>query len=103
VREAPAALARAPGVVVESLVHFVRHALSAGADGVFLSVRDDWVDTAANGAGTYGRLVRPGDDQVLAAARGGASAAYPVQTLIWADRPAGPAVADVAGWVPPAV
>jgi uroporphyrinogen decarboxylase len=117
-REAPAVLARALAVIAESLASFVRHALAAGADGVFLSVRDDWVDTPANGAGTYDRLVRPGDLQVLAASAGGAFnvlhvcgraldfrrfAAYPVQALNWADRSAGPAIADAVGWVRPAV
>jgi uroporphyrinogen decarboxylase len=53
--EAPTALTRALAVIAESLANFVRHALAAGADGVFLSVRDDWVDTPANGAGTYDR------------------------------------------------
>jgi hypothetical protein len=104
--------------LAESLAHFVRHALSSGAEGVFLSARDDRVDTPANGVGTYDQLARPGDAQILAAARPGAFnvlhvygraldfprfAAYPVQALNWADRPAGPAVADVAGRVGPAV
>jgi uroporphyrinogen-III decarboxylase len=117
-REAPAALARALGVIAESLANFVRHALVAGADGVFLSVRDDWVDTSENGAGTYDWLVRPGDLQILAASADGAFnvlhvcgraldfrrfAAYPVQALNWADRSAGPTIADVVGWVGPAV
>jgi uroporphyrinogen decarboxylase len=117
-REAPATLARALEVIAESLANFVRHALAAGADGVFLSVRDDWVDTPVNGAGTYDRLVRPGDLRVLEASAGGAFnvlhvcgraldfrrfAAYPVHALNWADRWAGPAIADAAGWVGPAV
>jgi hypothetical protein len=104
--------------MAESLAHFVRHALSAGADGVFLSVRDDWVDTPANGAGTYDRLVRPGDEQILAAAWPEAFnvlrvcgraldfrrlAAYPAQALNRADRSAGPAIAAIAGWARPAV
>jgi uroporphyrinogen decarboxylase len=85
---------------------------------VFLSVRDDWVDTPANGAGTYDRLVRPGDLDILAAGARGAFnvlhvcgraldfrrfATYPVQVLNWADRSSGPAIADVVGWVRPAV
>jgi uroporphyrinogen decarboxylase len=117
-REAPDALARALAVIAESLANFVRHALDAGADGVFLSVRDDWVDTPGNGAGSYDRLVMPGDLRILAAAGAGAFnllhvcgraldfrrfAAYPVQVINWADRSEGPAIAEVAGWVGSAV
>jgi len=117
-REAPEALARALGVVAESSANFARHCLGAGADGVFLSVRDDWVDTPPNGPGTYDRLVRPGDLQILAAAAKGTFnllhvcgkaldfrrfAAYPVDALNWADRSAGPPIAEVAGWVRPAL
>jgi uroporphyrinogen decarboxylase len=117
-REAPAAVARALEVIAESLANFVRHALAAGADGVFLSVRDDWVDTPENPAGTYDRLVVSGDLRILAAGAGGAFnilhvcgraldfrrfAAYPVHALNWADRTAGPLVVDVVGWAGPAV
>ena len=116
--EAPDALARALEVVAESSANFVRHCLAAGADGIYLSVRDDWVDTAENGPGTYGRLVRPGDLQILDAAAGGTLnilhvcgkaldfrrfAAYPVHVLNWADRSAGPPIAEVARWVRPAL
>jgi uroporphyrinogen decarboxylase len=117
-REASASVARALAVITESLVHFVQHALAAGADGVFLSVRDDWVDTPENGAGIYDRLVRPGDLKILAACAQGSFnllhvcgraidfrrfAVYPVHAINWADRYAGPAIADVAGWVRPAL
>ena len=116
--EAPGAVARALDVITESLAHFVKHALAAGADGVFLSVRDDWVDTPENGAGTYDRLVRPGDLKVLAASAQGSFnllhvcgkaldfgrfAAYPAHAINWADRYAGPAIADVTGWMRPAL
>ncbi len=43
---APEALARALDVIAQSLANFARHCLAAGADGVYLSVRDDWVDHA---------------------------------------------------------
>jgi uroporphyrinogen decarboxylase len=117
-REAPTAVERALGMVAESLANFTRHALVAGADGVFLSVRDDWVDTAENGLGTYDRLVRPGDLAILAAAQGavfnilhvcgqaldfGRFAAYPVQALNWADRTARPSIADVVCRIRPIV
>jgi hypothetical protein len=116
--EAPAAVERALGVIAESLANFTRQAPAAGADGVFLSVRDDWVDTPENGAGTYDRLVRPGDLAILAAAGDagfnvlhvcgraldfGRFAGYPVQALNWADRTARPAIADVVDRVRPAV
>jgi len=116
--EAPQSLARALEVVAESTANFVRHCLAAGADGVYLSVRDDWVDASENGPGTYERLVRPGDLKILAAAQSGTFnilhvcgkaldfhrfAGYPVQALSWADRSAGPAIAEVAGWLRPAV
>jgi uroporphyrinogen decarboxylase len=115
-REAPAAVARALGAITESLVHFVRHALAAGADGIYLSVRDDWVDTPANGPGTYARLVQPSDLKILAATKRGALnilhvcgqafdflrfAGYPVAVLSWADRVAGPPIAEVASWIRP--
>ncbi len=44
-REAPGKLARALEVVAESSANFARRCLDAGADGVYLSVRDDWVDS----------------------------------------------------------
>jgi uroporphyrinogen decarboxylase len=117
-REAPAEFARALEVIAESSANFARHCLAAGADGVYLSVRDDWVDAPENGPGTYDRLVRPGDLQILAAVRPGTLnilhvcgkalnfqrfAEYPVQAINWADRSAGPPIADVVGWVQPAL
>lgn len=117
-REAPEAFARALDVVAESTANFVRHCLAAGADGVYLSVRDDWVDCPENGEGVYDRLVRPGDLRILAAAGSGTFnilhvcgkaidfrrfAGYPAQVLSWADRSAGPAIAEAAGWLRPAI
>jgi uroporphyrinogen decarboxylase len=117
-REAPGALARALAVIGESLAHFARLSLEAGADGIYLSVRDDWVDAPANGRGTYDSLALPGDLEILAAARRGKFnilhvcgkaldfsrfAKYPVQVLNWADRSSGPSIAEVAGKVSPAI
>jgi uroporphyrinogen decarboxylase len=117
-REAPAGVSRALEVITESLAHFVQHALAAGADGVFLSVRDDWVDTPENGAGSYDRMVRPDDLKILAACAQGSFnllhicgraidfrrfAGYPVHAINWADRNAGPGIAEVAEWVRPAL
>jgi uroporphyrinogen decarboxylase len=117
-RESPDALGRALEVVAQSLANFARQCLAAGADGVFLSVRDDWVDSPANGPGVYNRLVQPGDLAILAATQTGTFnmlhvcgraldfrrfAGYPVQVINWADRYAGPAIAEVASWVRPAL
>jgi uroporphyrinogen decarboxylase len=116
--EAPAALAQALGRISESLANFARNALAAGAQGIYLSVRDDWVDGAVGPPGTYDHLVRPSDLQILAGAQAGTFnvlhacgkaldfprfAAYPVQVLHWADRTAGPSIAEAAGWVRPAI
>lgn len=118
VREAPQALSRALEVVTESTCRFVQHCLAAGADGIYLSVRDDWVDSPENGPGTYDRLAKPGDLAVLNAASRGTFnilhvcgtalnfarfAAYPVHVLHWADRLAGPSIAEAAPWVRPAL
>ncbi len=116
--EAPDALSRALAVIADSLAHFARHCLEAGADGIYLSVRDDWVDTPANGPGTYDSLALPGDMAILAAARRGKFnilhvcgkaldfhrfAKYPVHVLTWADRTSGPSIAEVAGTMSPAI
>lgn len=117
-REAPEAFARALEIIAESTARFARHCLAAGADGIYLSVRDDWVDSPENGAGTYDRLVRSGDLKILGAVRQGTFnilhvcgqavdfkrfAGYPVQVLSWADRSAGPSIAEAASWVRPAL
>jgi uroporphyrinogen decarboxylase len=117
-RQSPDALARALAVIAESLAHFARNCLQAGADGIYLSVRDDWVDTPANGPGVYDSLALPGDLEILAAARQstfnilhicgkaldfGRFAKYPAHVLNWADRTSGPSIAEVAGKVTPAI
>jgi uroporphyrinogen decarboxylase len=115
---APAAMAQALGRIARSLANFARNLIQAGAQGVYLSARDDWVDTPENGAGTYDRLVRPGDLEILAGAAAGTFnvvhvcgkaldfrrfANYPVQVINWADRSAGPSIAEAAPWVRPAL
>jgi uroporphyrinogen decarboxylase len=117
-REAPQALERALEVVAESLGNFTRHCLQAGADGIFLSVRDDWVDTPENGPGTYDRLCRPTDSKVLAGAVSGSFnllhvcgtaidfarfGRYPVHAVNWADRYAGPSIAEAVGLIDGAI
>jgi uroporphyrinogen decarboxylase len=116
--EAPDALARALDSIAETLANFARNCLAAGADGIYLSVRDDWVDTADNGSGVYDRFVRESDQKILAAASGGAFnmlhvcgtpldfarfGCYPVHAVNWADRIGGPPIADVASWLRPAI
>lgn len=97
----------------KSLADFARACIRAGADGIFLSVRDDWVDTQRNGRGTYDELVAPTDKMILDAAGEGTFnmlhacgrpldfdrfAKYPhVHAINWADRAAGPSIAEAAG------
>jgi uroporphyrinogen decarboxylase len=116
--EAPDVLTKALDAVTQTLSNFAGNCLAAGADGIYLAVRDDWVETAENGAGVYDRLVRDGDLQILAGAAGGVLnilhvcgkpldfrrfGQYPVQAVNWADRIGGPAIADVAPWLGPAI
>jgi uroporphyrinogen decarboxylase len=118
VAEDRTAVANALDAIAASLANFAAKCIDAGADGVFLSVRDDWVNTPENGLDTYDEMVRTGDGQILSAARRGrfnmlhvcgtpldfdAFAAYPAHVINWADRAAGPAIADVIRDVRPAV
>ncbi len=113
------AVAAALEKIARSLAGFAKACIEAGADGIFLSVRDDWVDTDRNGRGTYDALVAPGDRMILEAAAAGRFnmlhacgkaldfdrfANYPnVQVLNWADRAAGPGIAEVKDRVRPAI
>lgn len=116
--EDAAALTQALQNIATSLKNFVRRCLEAGADGVFLSVRDDWVDTPGEEPGLYDRLVRPTDLEILAGAADGRFnvlhvcgrpvnlrrfGEYPVQVLNWEDRAAGPAIADAISWAKPTI
>jgi len=110
IRRDRSAVASALESIAQSLANFAVQCLAAGADGVFLAVRDDWVDTPENGGlGTYDALVRAGDRHILESAAGGrfnllhvcgravdfaAFADYPVQAINWADRSAGPSIRD---------
>lgn len=113
-----AAVGEALARIGRGLARFASACIEAGADGVFLSVRDDWVDTEQNGPGTYDELVRPSDLSILQAARAGRFnllhvcgkavdfprfAAYPVHALNWADRYAGPSIAEAARVARPAL
>jgi uroporphyrinogen decarboxylase len=112
------AVARAVETVGLSLARFAARCLEAGADGIFLSVRDDWVDTEANGRGTYDQMIRSTDLHILEAVKGArfnllhvcgcalnfdTFAEYPVHALNWADRAAGPSIAEVRDRVKPAL
>ena len=116
--EVPDVLAKALDAVTQTLSNFARNCLAAGAQGIYLAVRDDWVDTAENGVGVYDRLVRDGDLKILAGAAGGSLnilhvcgrpldfgrfGRYPVHALNWADRIGGPPIAAVASWLGPAI
>jgi len=111
-------VAEALSVIAASQAGFARRCIEAGADGIFLSVRDDWVRAEAVGATAYAELVGPGDREILAAAGEGrfnvlhvcgvpqdliAFAKYPVAVINWADRAAGPSIAEVANRVKPAI
>jgi uroporphyrinogen decarboxylase len=113
-----AAVGAALRVIGASLAAFGRRCVEEGADGLFLSVRDDWVDTAANGPGTYEEMVRAMDMTILHTAADArfnvlhvcgkalnfeAFAAYPVHAINWADRSAGPSIEAVRDWVEPAI
>ncbi len=117
-KEDRAAVGSAVRVLGDSLANFAAECIKAGADGIFLSVRDDWVDRPANGDGTYDELVRPSDLRILEAASAGtfnvlhvcgkalnfeAFARYPVHVLNWADRAAGPSIAYARDRVKPAM
>jgi uroporphyrinogen decarboxylase len=117
-RESPSALAQALGTIAASQANFCGRCIEAGADGIFLSVRDDWVDTPETGSGNYDRLVRPTDLTILAGAQRGVFnmlhvcgkavdfgrfAEYPVHAVNWADRYAGPPLAAVAATMRPAI
>jgi uroporphyrinogen decarboxylase len=115
--EDPPAVRGALRRINTNLARFARHCIAAGADGIYLAVRDDWVDLPA-AAGLYDALVRPGDLEILAGASAGrfnllhvcgrpvdfpAFANYPVHAINWADRVTGPTIAEVSTWLRPAI
>jgi len=115
--ENPKLVSRAMEIIGANLARFAAKCVAAGADGIFLSVRDDWVDSPQT-PGLYDKLARPADRAILAAVSGArfnvlhvcgkavnfrAFAEYPVPVLHWADRAAGPSIREVAGWARPAL
>jgi uroporphyrinogen decarboxylase len=112
----PEPVQRALRIMASNLARFAQLCITAGADGIFLSVRDDWVD--ADTPGLYRNLVEPLDRMILAGASAGRLnvlhvcgraldfrrfAEYPVHVINWADRIAGPAIVDVKDWLRPAI
>lgn len=112
------AVGAALDTIATSQANFAKKCIEAGADGIFLSVRDDWVNTDTHGMNTYDEMVRRGDEQIARAACDGrfnllhacgvpqdldAFARYPVHAINWADRAGGPAIGDVVERVKPAV
>ncbi len=117
-REDSAALLAAIETITTSLANFAGRCLEAGADGIFLSVRDDWLTDDADGGGLYDELLRQSDRTILAAAQEGrlnmlhvcgnpadfgAFASYPVHVINWADRAAGPSIGETRDWIVPAI
>lgn len=113
----PDMVAKAVELIGQNLARFAALCVQAGADGIFLSVRDDWVESSQT-QGLYERLVRPADQAILAAVAKAhfnilhvcgkavnfrAFADYPVAAINWADRAAGPPISEVASWLKPAI
>jgi len=107
-KEDRAAVKAAVDAIAETLADFARLCIQAGATGIFLSVRDDWVNRPQNGPDTYAEVVRPADLKILQAVQDApfnflhicgkpedfrGFAEYPVQVINWADRAAGPSIA----------
>jgi uroporphyrinogen decarboxylase len=108
-REDPSAVTGALQTIAANLGRFAAGCIEAGADGVFLSVRDDWLRSGDGADDLFERLIRPTDLQILSAASAGrfnmlhicgrpvklgSFADYPVHVVNWADRAAGPSLAD---------
>ncbi len=117
-REDESAAKEALGLIANHLAEFASRCIQAGADGIYMSVRDDWLDRPDAAVRLYGELVRPHDLRILGAVAGAgfnvlhvcgtavdfrAFAAYPVQVINWADRAAGPSIGEVRDWIKPAI
>lgn len=116
--EDPRAVKAALQVISENLGRFAKRCIAAGADGVFMSVRDDWLDQAGSDDDLYSELLTPCDLHILesvsdahfnmlhvcgAAVRFRRFADYPVHVINWADREAGPAISEVRDWMRPVI
>jgi uroporphyrinogen decarboxylase len=115
-RQDPKRVERALAALTDTCLAFVKAAIAAGADGIFLSTSA--ASYEAMSEDEYRRFGRPGDLKVLEAARGGwlnllhlhgqhpmfsSVVDYPVQGLNWHDRAAGPSLADAAPRFPRAL
>jgi uroporphyrinogen decarboxylase len=110
--------------IARSLANFAARCVEAGADGVFLSCREDWVEGLPGAAGpvgtpgAYAEVVRERDLLILDAVKDAPFNVlhvcgrrihlerfndYPVQVVNWPDREYGPSIADAKGWVKPAL
>jgi len=104
-KEDDRALSDALQKIGRALANFSKECLSAGADGIFLSVRDDWLENAKD----YDDFVKPNDLSILDAVSSGSFnmlhvcgkpknferfTKYPTQAINWADRYAGPRISD---------
>jgi len=116
--EDPPTVKAAIQAVGASLSRFAGRCIEAGADGIFMSVRDDWLDGRDGEGPRYDDLVRDSDRAILSAVASArfnmlhvcgkavnfrAFAEYPVQVINWADRAAGPAIGEVKDWIKPAI
>lgn len=116
--DTPDLLASALDSITDNLARFAERCIDAGADGIFLSVRDDWVDR--DGARSlYGQLVTPSDLKILRGAAAGRFnvlhvcgrcrdltrfSSYPAHAINWADRSAGPSISSaIAAGMPHAL
>ena len=82
-----AAMAAAVDTIGRSLANFARACIEAGADGIYLATRDDWVDTPANREAFAAHRARSAEEDAKEAADGptaGAEAGGPAD----AERPA---------------
>lgn len=117
-KEDSSAVKQAIRVITTSLKCFAQRCLAAGADGVFMSVRDDWLDGRGENNQRYDELVRESDLEILRGASAGrlnvlhvcgtavnfqAFGEYPVHVVNWADRAAGPSIFEVCKWLKPAI
>ncbi len=113
----PIAITNALNHIASSLAKFSKRCVEAGADGIYLSVRDDWVESADD-PGLYDQLVRATDLAILQSAKAARFhllhvcgkpldlrrfGEYPVHAINWADRAAGPSIESAKSWLKPAI
>ncbi len=104
--------------IAETMADFAAKCVEAGAMGIFLAVRDDWVERKENDNIRYTEIVQPADLNILKAVQAAPFnflhicgkplnflefAKYPVQVVNWADRATGPSIAYARDRVRPAI